>query len=109
PRHPVSHLPKLRLLLLSGIAALALSACASNRASVRSPDFSGQSPVEVQATLGELTHRYKQDPRDKTTIIYYSSALRAAGQAEQAIAVLEGGMSAHKNDVDVRIAYAKAL
>ena len=96
-------------MLLAGVAALALSACASNRTSVRSPDFSGQTQVEVQATLGELTQRYKKNPRDKTTIIYYAAALRSAGQAEQAIAVLEGGLDVHKTDVDIRVAYAKAL
>jgi Flp pilus assembly protein TadD len=109
PRTSSANFRPLRALLLAGVAAIALSACASNRASVRSPDFSGQSPVEVQATLGELTQRFKKDPRDNATIIYYSAALRAAGQAEQAVAVLEGGMSAHKNDVDIRVAYAKAL
>lgn len=109
PRPLSSNFRPLRALLLAGVAAIALSACASNRASVRSPDFSGQTRVEVQATLGELTQRFKKDPRDKTTIIYYSAALRAAGQAEQAIAVLEGGMNAYKNDVDIRVAYAKAL
>lgn len=109
PRVRTPNLRPLRALLLFGVAALALSACASNRTSVRSPDFSGQSPVEVQATLGELTQRFKKDPRDKTTIIHYSAALRAAGQAEQAIAVLEGGISAYKNDIDIRVAYAKAL
>lgn len=99
----------LRALLFLGVAALTLTACASNRASVRSPDFSGQSRLEVQATLGELTQRFHKKPKDKTTIIYYAAALRAAGQAEQAIAVLEAGMGAHKHDVDIRIAYAKAL
>lgn len=99
----------LRALLLAGVAALALSACASNRASVRSPDFSGQSQAEAQTTLGELAARFKKNPRDKATVIYYAAALRAAGQAEQAIAVLEGGMAAHRDDIDIRIAYAKAL
>ncbi len=76
---------------------------------MRSPDFSGQTQAEAQTTLGELALRYKKNPRDKVTIIYYAAALRAAGQAEQAIAVLEAGMSVHKNDVDIRVAYAKAL
>ncbi|MDP1729947.1 MAG: tetratricopeptide repeat protein [Devosia sp.] len=99
----------LRAVLLAGVAALALSACASNRTSMRSPDLSGQSQVEVQATLGELTQRFKKNPKDKATIIYYAAALRSVGQAEQAIAVLEAGLSVHKNDVDIRVAYAKAL
>jgi len=76
---------------------------------MRSPDFSGQTRSEAQTTLGELTLRYKKNPKDKVTIIYYAAALRAAGQAEQAIAVLEAGMTAHKNDVDIRVAYSKAL
>lgn len=108
-RVPSPRLRPLRALLLAGAAALVLSACASNRTSIRSPDLSGQSPVEVRATLGDLTQRFKKDPRNKTTIIYYAAALRAAGQPEQAIAVLEGGISAHKNDIDIRVAYAKAL
>lgn len=76
---------------------------------MRSPDFSGQTRSEEQSTLGELTLRYKKNPKDKVAIIYYAAALRAAGQAEQAIAVLEAGMTAHKNDVDIRVAYSKAL
>ena len=109
PRLHSPPLRPLRALLLAGVAALALSACASNRTSPRSPDFSGQTQAEAQATLGELTLHYKKNPRDKAAIVYYAAALRAAGQAEQAIAVLEAGMSIHKNDIDVRVAYAKAL
>lgn len=100
---------RLRALLLAGVATLALSACASNRASVRSPDFSGQSPTQAQSTLSELAARYKQKPKDKTSIVYYSAALRANGQPEQAIAVLEAGLGTYGNDPDIRIAYAKAL
>jgi Flp pilus assembly protein TadD len=98
-----------RALLLAGVAALALSACASNRTSMRSPDFSGQSAAESQQMLHQLAGRYKRDPRDKTTIIYYAAALRAEGQADQAIAVLEAGLAIHQRDADIRIAYAKAL
>lgn len=106
-----SPLPSRRLsaLLLAGVAALALSACASNRASIRSPDFSGLSHTESQSTLLELAGRYKQQPKDKTTIIYYAAALRANGQPEQAVSVLEAGLGPTGNDLDVRIAYAKAL
>lgn len=98
-----------RALLLVSVAALALSACASNRASMRSPDFSGQSRAESESTLQGLAARYKKSPKDKVTIIYYAAALRAAGQPEQAVAVLEGGFAANKGDIDIKIAYAKAL
>jgi Flp pilus assembly protein TadD len=100
---------RIHALLLAGVACVALSACASNRASLRSPDFSGQSPTQAHATLSELSARYKQKPKDKTAIVYYSAALRANGQQQQAIAVLEAGLGAHGNDPDIRIAYAKAL
>ena len=70
---------RLRALLLAGVAALALSACASNRTTMRSPDFSGLSTAESQSTLGELSGRYQKQPKDKVTIIYYSAAL--AGEA----------------------------
>jgi len=99
-----------RTLLLCGVAVLALSACASNRtSSMRSPDFSGMSAAQAHSTLGELAGRYKANPRDKTTIIFYAAALRANGQPEQAVAVMETGMKGYARDADVRIAYAKAL
>jgi Flp pilus assembly protein TadD len=105
--HPL--LNSMRVLLLAGVAAAALSACASNRASMAQPDFAGQSATESRATLSELAARYKARPQDKTIIIYYAAALRAAGQAEQAVSVLEAGVTVHRKDVDIRIAYAKAL
>lgn len=107
PFHPTAR--ALPALLLAGFAALTLSACASNRPSPRSPDFSSQTPAEAQATLGELAANFKAHPKDKATVIRYAAALRAAGQAEQAIAALEGAMGAHGDDADIRIAYAKAL
>lgn len=96
-------------LLLASVAAIAISACASNRTTIRSPDLSGQSPLEAQATLSEFAGRYERNPKDKGTIIYYSAALRANGQPEQAVAVLEAGLAVHGDDPNVRVAYAKAL
>jgi Flp pilus assembly protein TadD len=109
-RHYPTRPRRLSNLLLAGVAVLALSACASNRtSSLRSPDFSGQSPAEAQSTLADLSARYRDNPKDKAAIIYYSAALRANGQPEQAIAVLEAGLRGYGKDPEVRIAYAKAL
>lgn len=94
---------------IAGMAAVLLAGCASNRASMASPDFSGMSQVEAQQTLASLTARYKANPRDKATIIYYAAALRGAGQNEQATAVLEAAMAIYRNDPDISVAYAKAL
>ncbi len=109
PRVPRLTLKHLRGLLLVGVAALALAACASNRTTMRSPDFSGQSRAESQATLSQLAAAYKAHPKDKSVVIYYAAALRAAGQPEQAVAVLEAGIAIFRNDLDIKVAYAKAL
>lgn len=97
-------------LLLAGLAALALSACASNRASapLRAPDVSG-SVSQSQGALTELAARYRHKPGDRATIIHYAAALRAHGQSEQAAAVLEAGLAVHPQDPEIRIAYGKAL
>ncbi len=101
-------LKSMRIVLLAGVAALALSACASNRASMQDPITTGS--ISADATsLGQLAARYKARPQDKIAIIYYAAALRAAGQADQAVAVLEAGLAIHRNDLDIKIAYAKAL
>lgn len=97
----------MRALLLAGVAAVALSACAANRMS--SADYSGRPAAENQQTLAELTARYKSNPRDKGVIIHYAAALRAAGQSEQAVAALELGVAAYPQDVEITVAYAKAL
>ncbi len=106
-RFPV--LKSFRLILLAGVAAVALGACASNRASMAQPDFSGGSASDTATAVGQLQARYKANPRDKATIIYYAAALRGAGQAEQSVSVLEAGLAIYKTDIDIKLAYAKAL
>lgn len=98
----------MRVVLLAGVAALALSACASNRASVADPITTGSISSDA-SSIAQLAARYKAHPRDKITIIYYAAALRAAGQPDQAVSVLEAGQSVYRNDIDIKIAYAKAL
>ncbi|HEV7346382.1 MAG TPA: tetratricopeptide repeat protein [Devosia sp.] len=98
----------LHTMMLAGVAVVALSACASNRG-MPSPDYSGMPAAQTQSSLGELTARYKSNPKDKGTAIHYAAALRAVGQSQQAVAVLEISMTHHPRDVDVNVAYAKAL
>lgn len=100
---------RFRLVLLVGLSAVALTACASNRTSVRSPDYSGLSQDQTSAALAQLGARYKANPRDTQAAIHYAAALRAAGQPRQAVAVLENTMSYAGNDPNVQVAYAKAL
>lgn len=100
-------------LLLAGVAVLALAACATSSTDPMTTASIGgavATPAGKQGeALGKLAALYKKNPNDKAAIIYYSSALRANGQAEQAVAVLEGGVTAYPKDVDILINFAKAL
>ena len=101
----------LRALALAAFAALALSACATNRAStsLESPDYSGLSQSQTEEAVVQLGARYKANPRDTGAAIHFAAALRAAGQTSQAVAVMEQAMAVDGNNASVRIAYAKAL
>ena len=99
----------LRNLLFAGVAVVAISACASNRGNMPSPEYSGMAAGQSQQSLGELTARYKANPKDKGIAIHYAAALRAVGQSQQAVSVLEISMSQYPGDVDISVAYAKAL
>jgi Flp pilus assembly protein TadD len=105
-------LKPLRALLLASVAALVLTACATNpmtTGSIGDADMAGQPMDRKQAALAQLAQHYKKSPGDKATIIYYAAALRANGQSEQAVAVLETGVAKFKNDPDMLIGYGKAL
>ncbi|MFN4210558.1 MAG: tetratricopeptide repeat protein [Devosia sp.] len=98
----------LRMLLLAGVAVVALGACASNRG-MSATDYSGLPAGQSHQTLAELTARYKANPKDKGVAIHYAAALRAVGQSKQAVAVLEISVSHYPQDADIAVAYAKAL
>lgn len=100
------------MLLLAGVAALTLSACATSpmtTGSIGGPDAGAASPTQRDAMLGQLAQRYRQNPSDRNTLIAYSAALRANGQAGQAVAVIEAGMPNGTKDPGILLAYAKAL
>jgi len=109
PRILVIRSLPIRSFCLATLTAVMLAGCATNTASVRSPDLSGLSQSQAETTLTQLAARYKSNPRDKATIIYYASALRAAGQPAQAVSVIEAGMAIYPSDVDLSVNYAKAL
>ena len=74
----IASLKSFRILMFAGVAAVALSACANNRTSMAQADFGGASATQQATALSQLAGRYKANPRDKATIIYYAAALRAA-------------------------------
>lgn len=99
---------KFRTLLYAGVAVMALSGCASNR-TTQTPDYSGMSAQQTQANLAQLNARYSGNPRDKSTIIHFSAALRAVGQTGQAVSVLQQAIEYYPQDADIKVSYAKAL
>ncbi len=100
-----------RKLLLAGVAAIALTACASNpttTGAIGDQPSTGLAGKQA-AALSQLAQHYKKNPGDRATILYYSAALRANGQAGQAVAVLENGVTKFKDDREMLVAFAKAL
>lgn len=99
-------------LVFAGVAVLALSACAANpmtTGSIGSPDPSAVPADQRAAAIGQLAARYKQNPSDRNTALYYAAALRSNGQGAQAVAVLEVTVGKHPRDPEVAVEYAKAL
>lgn len=99
-------------LLCAGVAVLALGACAANPTTTGS--IGRTDPLAIPAdqraaAIGQLAARYKQNPGDRNTALFYATALRSNGQAEQAIAVLQGTVGKFPRDPEVAVEYAKAL
>jgi len=109
PARPARHFQLLRATLLAGVAAVGLSACASNRSQMQTPDYSGMSVSEAQQNLGQLSARFQADPGDRDTAIHFAAALRASGQNAQSVAVMEQAMQQHGDDPAVAVSYAKSL
>jgi Flp pilus assembly protein TadD len=98
----------LRSVILVGVAALVLSACASNRGQM-GVDHGSTGSIGGQGNLTQLTARYTANPGDRGVVIAYASALRGAGQPQQAAAALEQAIALNPGDVALSVAYAKAL
>lgn len=99
-------------LLCAGVAVLALSACAANPAttgSIGPADPGTVSAEQRAAAIGQLAARFKKNPGDRNTALYYAAALRSNSQAEQAVAVLEVAVAKYPRDAEVAVEYAKAL
>lgn len=98
-------------LLLAGVAAASLSACATSPMTTGAIGDQPQTNLASRqsAALAQLAERYKKNPGDRATIVYYAAALRANGQATQAVAVLENGVTRFKDDREMLVAFAKAL
>lgn len=96
------------MVLLAGVAALALSSCASNRTSATA-DYEGAPVTETHAALAQYGAQYNKNPRDRNAALNYAAALRAFGQTDQSVAVMQQTVTIYPNDLAVKLAYAKSL
>jgi Flp pilus assembly protein TadD len=69
----------------------------------------GPGQAATPAALASLARRYDSKPGDKQASLDYATALRASGQHQQAVAVLQRASVANIGDRDVAAAYGKAL
>src|SRR6202007_1405272 len=53
--------------------------------------------------------RFDADPGDKTSALNYAQGLRALTEYAQAVAVLQQAAIKHPDDMDILVAYGKAL
>ncbi|CAM5306211.1 Vi polysaccharide export protein VexE OS=Afipia felis OX=1035 GN=NCTC12722_00755 PE=4 SV=1 [Afipia felis] len=112
--------PKLRLARLLGsagfltIVAVGLAGCQTMGA----PDITGSLGGKTSAAAPEADARraveaygekYRANPKDLDNALRYGQALRANGQREQAVAVLEQANLAHPGNRAVLGAYGRAL
>lgn len=96
------------------IAAVGLAGCQTTGA----PDITGSLGSKASAAVPETDTRhaaeafgekYRANPKDLNTALAYGQALRANGQREQAVAVLEQANLAHPGNREVLGAYGRAL
>lgn len=108
----------LRRLLLVSVAITPLAACSKindvtgsiGQSNARqAPAAVTASGPELQRQLTELGQSYERRPADRSTVLTYSSALRAAQRHDQAIAVLQKAVLAKPQDRELLTAYGKAL
>lgn len=68
-----------------------------------------QRTAERQHALAAAAERYRKRPDVKANALTYASLLRAAGQSETSVGIMQQAALKHQNDPEVRIAYGKAL
>ena len=100
--------------LLAAAAVLALAGCKTTNGDVTGSihaqvaELPG-SPDAMQQFSDEWGKRYEADPLNPTAAMNYGRALRGQGRTAQAVAVLQGAVLKHPNDLELIGAYGKAL
>lgn len=96
------------------IAAIGLAGCQTTRTPDITGSLGGKSSVaapemDARRTAEAYGEKYRANPKDLDNGLRYGQALRANGQREQAVAVLEQTNLTHPGNREVLAAYGRAL
>lgn len=105
----IFHPQKLKALAVASTLCLTLAACSSSARVTTQADYSSLSPEASRKIMGRLSRSYQARPNNKAIALKYSSILRANGQSDQAVAVMERTVLTHEDDAAVHAEYARAL
>ncbi|MDR6872556.1 Flp pilus assembly protein TadD [Bosea sp. BE125] len=103
------------LLAAIGLAALAAAGCQSRSGlgditgSIGRSEAQPRNPADWQAESQRWGKRYDANPKERDAAFYYARALRALDQNAQALAVLQGAVLVHTNDLEMLGAYGRSL
>jgi Flp pilus assembly protein TadD len=106
--HPVRLLPSVVLIavLASGLGGCQTMSDVTGSLGLKSEPAPPTTPQRAVDVYGE---RYRANPKDGNVAVAYGQALRANGQREQAVAVLEQATLASPGNKAVLAAYGRAL
>jgi Flp pilus assembly protein TadD len=98
--------------LAAGATAFLLAACASTTApsldaADAASDAQAQKRNETGQTVEGLAKAYTQNPKDPRTALAYASKLKAAGQKQQALAVLQQAAAANEGNRSLLSEYGR--
>lgn len=105
---------RLALLVGAGCLALGLGACQGRylgdiTGSLGASEKPPATDAEWRSESEKWRARYQASPNDRTAVLRYTQALRALDQNAQAVAILQGAILVHKNDMELLGAYGKSL
>ncbi|CAN7731022.1 tetratricopeptide repeat protein [Bosea sp. LjRoot9] len=97
------------------LAALTAAGCQSRSGlgditgSIGRSEAQPRNPADWQAESQRWGKRYDASPKERDAAFYYARALRALDQNAQALAVLQGAVLVHTNDLEMLGAYGRSL
>jgi len=95
------------------LAALTMAGCQTTRTADTTGSIAVSSTARTEADwrrdVDAWGERYRKDPKNAEAAVNYAQALRATGQREQAVAVLEQSSIHNQNNPAVLGAYGRAL